>query len=141
MALVLFTLGGRGRSCCVQGPSSGSPWGRCDAAGPVQPWGPVAREQAEAVPGAGWVRGACDPDSGVAWLSSPAWPQGLCSEVEAWGPPVAFFKPHVSLSREWLVLLVVPRGPHPNAGLKQGWALMAIIPLMLGGSGQRLLLL
>lgn len=49
-----------------------------------------------------------------------------------------FLKPHVSLSREGLVLLLVPRGPHPDAGLKQGWALMAIIPLMLSGSGRRI---
>ena len=75
-------------------------------------------------------------------------PGTLCNEVEAWGPcggqqqaalpPLASFKPHVSLSREGLVL-VVPPGPHPNTGLKRGWALPAIIPLMLGGSGRRIL--
>ena len=76
-------------------------------------------------------------------------PGTLCNEAEAWGPrggqqqaalpSLASFKPHVSLSREGLVLVVVPCGPHPNTGLKQGWALLATIPLMLGGSGRRIL--
>lgn len=141
----------RGRAA-ESGPSSGSPWGRCDTAGPAQPWGPAA--------GGRWRpclarAGSTGPVTlslrGSLVVLACMAPGTLCNEAEAWGPcggqhqaalpslASHFLWLHVSeasvsLSREGLVLLLVPRGPHPDAGLKQGWALMAIIPLMLSGS-------